>query len=97
LVNEFHTTGFVFQTPSEGTTDLEKCKLLATEIDSVLKQFTMYVDEGIIDRELLEMSSKPMEFENVPSFSNEKYVYPNDGICSSCMHLLFSDQLLMLT
>ena len=92
LLDEFNAIGFVFHTPSDGTTDLEKCKLLASEIDSVLQQFALFVDDGNIDRDLLEISSKPMKFENIPSFCKEKYVYPNDGICSNCMHLLFSDQ-----
>ncbi len=92
LVDEFHGKGFTFIAPSDGTTDLEKCKLLASEIDSVLRQFTLFVNEGSINRELFEMSSGHVKMENVPSFQQEKYVYPNNDACNGCMFLLFSDQ-----
>ena len=90
--DEFQAEGFTFVTPSDGTTDLEKCKLLASEIDSVLKQFSMFVTEGCIDRELFEMSSGHVKLENVPSFFQEKYIYPKNDVCKGSMNLLFSDQ-----
>ena len=92
LVDEFNGKGFTFIAPSDGTTDLEKCKLLASEIDSVLKQFTLFINEGCINRELFEMSSGQIKLENIPSFQHEKYTYPNNDVCNGCMFLLFSDQ-----
>lgn len=92
LCDEFQAKGFTYVTPSDGTTDLEKCKLLASEIDSVLKQFNMFITEGCIDRELFEMSSGHVKFENVPSFCQEKYIYPKNEVCKGSMNLLFSEQ-----
>jgi len=92
LRNEFGADGFVYTAPSDRTTYLEKCKLLASEIDSVLKQYMLFVKEGCIDRDLFQMSSGYVKFENVPSFSGMKYIYPKDNICTNCMYLLFSDQ-----
>ena len=92
LFNELKADGFTFNAPSDGTTDLEKCKLLATELDSVLKQYTMYVNDGCIDRELLQMSSNPVKFDIIPSFLQTKYIYPNGNDSANYMHLLFSDQ-----
>jgi len=92
LDSEFSAKGFAFSVPSESATDLEKCKLLATEIDSVLKQFELFVDDGCIDRELFEMSSKPIKLGGLPSFCKEKYIYPKNDVCKNSMHLLFSDQ-----
>ena len=92
LSDEFQAKGFSFVAPSEGTTDLEKCRLLASEIDSVLKQFSQFVTEGCIDRELYEMSSGHVKLENVPSLFQEKYIYPKNDTCKHSMYLLFSDQ-----
>ncbi len=92
LVDEFNGIGFTFIAPSDGTTDLEKCKLLASEIDSILKQFTLFVNDGSINRELFEMSSDHVKLENIPSFFQEKYAYPNCDACERCMEFLFSDQ-----
>ena len=92
LLNEFNAPGFIFRVPSESTTYLEKCKLLASEIDSVLKQFKIYVEDGHIDRELVEISSKSIPFENVPSFCQQKYIYPKSEELKNCMHMLFSSQ-----
>lgn len=92
LRDEFKAEGFTYIAPSDGTTDLEKCKLLASEIDSILKQFWMFIAEGCIDRELFEMSSGHVKLENVPSFFQEKYIYPKNEVCKGSMNLLFSDQ-----
>lgn len=92
LHNEFQVEGFVFLAPSDSTTDLEKCKLLASEIDSVLKQFSLFVTEGGIDRDLFEISSEHMKMENILSFCQEKYIYPKGDMCKDTMYWLFSDQ-----
>ena len=92
LHSEFNAKGFVFSAPSDGTTDLEKCKLMAAEIDSILKQFRLYVNEGCIDRELFQISSEHIKMESIPSFCEKKYIYPKNDVCNSCMYLLFSDQ-----
>lgn len=92
LIDEFQAVGFTFLAPSDGTNDLEKCKLLASEIDSILKQFSMFVTEGYIDRELFEMSSEHVKLEKVPSLIENKYIYPKNDACQGSMNLLFSDQ-----
>ena len=92
LNDEFQAKDFIFSVPSDGTTYLEKCKLLASEIDSALKQFRLFATEGQIDRELLQISSEHTKLEEVPSFFKNKYIYPNNDLCKGCMNLLFSDQ-----
>ena len=62
LPQEFGAKGFRFNPPSEGTTQVEKCRTIASEMDGVLKQFRMYVCDGKIDRELFEMSSDACYF-----------------------------------
>ena len=92
LCDEFNAKGFVYNTPSDNTTELEKCKLLASEIDSILKQFTFFVADGYIDRDLFEISSNHLLMRDIPSFCKEKYIYANNKVCKDSMWLLFSDQ-----
>lgn len=92
LIEEFQVEGFVFNAPSDNTTYLEKCKILATEIDSVLKQFDMYVKDGYIDRGLFEFTSDSMKIENIRSMIQRKYFYADSSECFTHMYNLFSDQ-----
>lgn len=92
LKEEFTISEFVVNTPSDNTTYLEKCKMLATEIDSVLKQFDMFARDGCIDRGLFEFNSNPMITENIPSLLKQKYFYAASDSCFASMNCLFSDQ-----
>lgn len=92
LSQEFGANGFRFNAPSEGTTMVEKCRTLASEMDGVLKQFRMYVQDGEIDRELFEMSSGHIVFSSLAGFIKEKYAYGNSEDIQREQFLLFSDQ-----
>ncbi len=92
LAQEFEARGFVYNIPSKDSTYLEKCKLLPTEMDGVLKQFNLYVEDGAIDRELLEMSSVPLGFGQVPSLLKKKYAYISSNEVENECVMLFSDQ-----
>jgi len=56
LKDEFGAVGFSYSPPSENTTPAERCKLLAISIDGVLKQYRLFVEDGYVDRELLEIA-----------------------------------------
>lgn len=92
IKEEFGVEGFFYSPPSEGTTDLERCKLLVTAIDSVLKQYRMYCEDGNIDRRLFEISSGHIAFENLPSLQKEKYAYAKSNSLRNEQQALFSDQ-----
>lgn len=92
LPNEFGVVGFVFNAPSDESTVLEKCKMLSSEMDGVIKQFDMYVQDGKIDRELLEMSSNPVPIKQVHSFIRGKYLYAESKDIKDECNLLFSSQ-----
>ncbi|MCQ2439871.1 MAG: hypothetical protein MJ074_08920 [Oscillospiraceae bacterium] len=95
LKDEFGANGFTYTPPSEGTTAAEKCILLSTAIDGVLKQYRLYCEDGVVDRELLEMSSEHIVFSELRGMLDKKYVYPNsDDLCNE-MFALFSDQSMM--
>ncbi len=92
LPEEFCANGFHFNPPSEGTTLVEKCRTIASEMDGVLKQFRMYVQDGEIDQELFEMSSEHIVFSNLSGFVEEKYAYGSSDNIENEQFLLFSDQ-----
>lgn len=95
LPQEFGATGFRFNPPSEGTTLVEKCRTIASEMEGILKQFRMYVQDGEIDRELFEMSSEHIVFSNLSGFVKDKYAYGNSSDVENEQFLLFSDQSLL--
>lgn len=92
LADEFGATGFFYDSPSPSSSTLEKCRALAIAMDSVLKQFRMFCREGMIDRELFEISSEHIAFETIPSLQTRKYVYIKSEQMRAEMNLCFSDQ-----
>ena len=92
LKEEFGAGGFVYNPSKNDASWLDKCRNIASEMDGVLKQYRMYVEDGQIDRELLEMSSEHIVLSMVPSFLENKYAYAESTDIHHQMHLLFSDQ-----
>lgn len=92
LPEEFEVHGIDVNIPSHSYSDLDKCRLLPSEMDGVLKLFKMYVQKGSIDRELYEMSSSPVTFRDIPSLIADKYAYANGNDIAKEMFLCFSDQ-----
>ena len=95
LAEEFGAEGFRFNPPSEGTNYIEKCRTIASEMESVLKQFRMYVQDGTINQELFEMSSGQIVFSQLDGFIKEKYAYSSSQQIQKEQFLLFSDQSLL--
>lgn len=97
LPEEFGIQNYFVKMPSKDSTYYEKCKSILPEIDYILKQFNLLVEDGIIDQELLEVSSTSILFESVKSLIDTKYIYGNDksqefnNICN----YFFSDQCLL--
>ena len=97
LPEEFGIQNYFVKMPSKDSTYFEKCKSILPEIDYILKQFNLLVEDGIIDQELLEVSSTSILFESVKSLIDTKYIYGNDksqefnNIC----YYFFSDQCLL--
>ncbi|MBD8942275.1 MAG: hypothetical protein EGR71_07055, partial [Clostridiales bacterium] len=46
IKTEFNALGFSYSPPSEGTTYAEKCKLLGSAIDGILKQYRLFEEDG---------------------------------------------------
>lgn len=93
LDGEFGAHNLKFTSSSPMATYLEKSRHLFSEMESVLKQFSLYVENHELDLDLLVMSSVPMTYKQIPSLVDGKYAYvTDDPIIRSIQHLLFSDQ-----
>lgn len=86
-----------FLIPSATNSHFEKIRILAPEFESVLKQFKLFVENGNIDFELLQISSSPSAIKDIPSLNQNKYIYFNEDNeeMIGCSNLFFSDQTLL--
>ena len=93
LVEEFGVSNFSFTPSGGGTSYLQKVRHLFAEMEGVANQFTLFVRDGELDRDLLAMGSEQARYKDMPSLLDGKYVYPTEGEeIASILHLLFSDQ-----
>jgi hypothetical protein len=93
LDDEFGAANFSFTASDRGTSYLQKVRHLFAEMESVATQFTLFVEDGELDRDLLAMGSEQVRYKEIPSLLEGKYVYPNEGEeITGILHLLFSDQ-----
>lgn len=97
LPQEFGAENFKFRPASPSATFLERSRHLFSEMESVLKQFTLYVENGEVDPELLALASEQLNYRDIPSLLGDgKYVYASDAVAMQrIQNLLFSDQSLM--
>ncbi len=95
LQEEFGCSEMRASFPSEGTTYCEKCITLCSLLDSVLKQFSLYVDNGDIDFELLSMIQGSKKFGDIPSLVENKYIYGNGNTFNNLKNTMFSDQCML--
>ncbi len=82
-----------FSIPS-ATSYFEKVRLIAPEFESALKQFKLFVEDGVVDFELLQITSNPSTIKDIPSLVSNKYLYLNENNkeIAAWTNLLFSDQ-----
>lgn len=83
-----------FLLPSATNSYFEKVRLLAPEFESILKQYKLFVEDGNIDFELLQISSSPTSMKDILSLNINKYIYFNfdNKEMAGCSNLFFSDQ-----
>lgn len=95
ILNEFAISDFSIKMPSADSSYIEKCRAIFPEMESVLKQYKLYVDDGCIDKELLQISSGHLGIENVPSLVEKKYVYGVGDDFEFLKYCLSSDQCML--
>lgn len=82
----------IFQVRFSDSPELYKIRNLLPDFDFLLKQYKNLVDDGSIDIELLQISSKPIGFSQITSLNEIKYVYSNNELIQNIKHIFFSDQ-----
>ena len=93
IKDTFGVDGFNYIASSTSATYLERCKHVFSEMDSIIKQFKLYVENGSLDQELLAVTSKTPDYKELPSQLSDKYVYAAESPeIFEIMHYLFSDQ-----
>lgn len=93
LKKEFGAANFKFIPSSKTSSYLEKARHLFSEMESVIKQFSLYAENGELDMDLLTITSDRVKYKSIPSLLTGKYVYASDDqVIRSILHLLFSDQ-----
>ncbi len=83
--------------PTQSASALEKVRSLAPELESVLKQYKLFVEDNQIDYDLIQMSSSPCTIKDVTSLNKGKYLYLNteNQEANTFSNLFFSDQTLL--
>lgn len=97
LLDEFKIKDYKMNPPSVSSKYLEKCRTLLPELESIIKQYNLYVEDGYIDHELLQMSSNPIPYKDIKSKLEKKYIYPNykSQEFSNINYYFFSDQCML--
>lgn len=93
LQQVFGALNFSFVPSDSGSSYLQRAQHLFVEMESVAHQFTLYVENGELDRDLLTITSDVVRFKEIPSLLAGKYVYASDNQdVTHVLHALFSDQ-----
>lgn len=94
LKEEFYIEDFNIKLPPIDNPNFEKCKSIFPTIESIIKKYKFYLEDGYIDEELVQMESKPLLFSECPSMTNNRYVYiaPNNDEARILRNIMFSDQ-----
>lgn len=92
LPKDFSLPEFRFSVPSKNSTIAEKCQILSSSLESLIKQYKYYVEDKELDFELISIDTQSVDIEKLPSLLKNKYVYGNGIEYQNLTHLLFSDQ-----
>jgi len=85
-----------FTTPSKDSSYLEKTRYLISEFEGILKQYSLFTEEGEIDYDLIHISAKATPFGEIKSRKNEKYIYSISDKLNQKKNLFFSTQTWLL-
>ena len=92
LDEEFGIKDFHISLPSKETSYYEKCKSIAPEFESLLKQYASLCKFNNIDHRYIENVNPQISYTNLPSLCKNKYGYPKSDEIKGSIFLLFSSQ-----
>ena len=93
LETELDIKGFHFQASNKESSYYERGKSIICEMDSILDQYELFVRNGEINQDLLEIKSKASSYASLKSFNEKKFIILNNTPDNSALFsALFSDQ-----
>jgi len=94
MEKEFGAANLKFTPSSKTASYLERARHLFSEMESVIKQFSLFAENGEFDIDLLTMTYDAVVYKKISSLLAGKYVYPADDNqdIRAILNLLFSDQ-----
>lgn len=95
LKDKFKIKNFEFNVPTQNIDLKEKVKLLATELDSIVKQYHLMDDDRVIDQEFVNFKSNVPAYKEIRSRAPRKYIYFNSQIAKTSISMLLNDQSLL--
>lgn len=93
VLNErFEIKGLTISFASENASALEKIRFISPELEFLIKQYQSYVEEGLIDFDLIKFSSSQLHLSKVKSKPKKKYVYGKGDEYFRLKYYFFSNQ-----
>lgn len=92
FATEFGNANFFFTPSPKENSYYIRSKALLPEMDSLLKQFDFYQEDGEIDLDLFELKSTSKGYRNIKSLEKRKFVYLNTEELRGLFQLLFSNE-----
>lgn len=89
LNKTFNINYFKLHLPSSTSTYLEKIRLIVPEFESIFEQYKLYVEDDIVDYDLLQVSTKTSKFNTIPSILEKKYIYPTGEEYNKLIRVFF--------
>lgn len=78
LREEFGYPGLPISFPRDDYSALEKCRIICPELDSVIKQYNLFVENDDIDKDIIRLSG-PVKVEDGESLFTNRYYELEDG------------------
>lgn len=75
FIDQYKMEGLAFKMPDPSLGYADKIRLLAPEIDYLLKQYKNFVTDGSIDHELLQIDTASLNLSDIPSLLEKKYIH----------------------
>lgn len=91
LNGNFNINYLKLHLPSKQSTYLEKIRLIVPEFESLFEQYKLYVEDDLIDYDLLQVTTKTSKISSIPSLLEKKYVYPVGEEYNKLEHTFFSN------
>jgi hypothetical protein len=92
FVDWFGLNDLVFKMPQPDLSPAEKIRVIAPEMEYLLKQFNNFAIDGSIDHELLQMDSSQVHFSAIPSLVKQKYIFSEHQTIKELQHYFFDPE-----